>query len=263
MKYLRQTWIRAIAVSVLLLVAAFVFADQAVTDAVRESASRSLIGVTVLFAICAAISIAMFTNYVRGLSQAYEDKVGNVRDLLEKFFDAHKDSGNADIQTIVRSYVIPLLRLNMGDWHAFEPVKEITPRIVEPASRLHKSDPSFLPRYLLRIEDTINQVGLLFVRRIVSQLHVDNVTGTFILVAFGIVVIALSNLLPQTPTGNLIVVWLSMSIVVLAVLELVLILSYLRQEAREELPESAASTDEEPNSTVEEDARNSSARSSP
>ncbi|MBI5435509.1 MAG: hypothetical protein HY937_00060 [Nitrosomonadales bacterium] len=236
MKYFRKTWFRSLIISVALVVAALLLADEATTNSARESASRTLLGATLLFAICSAISIAMFTNYVRGLNQAYEDKVSDVRDLLEAFFDDHKDSDNPDIKIIISTYIIPLLSLNMDDWHAFDPAREILPQIDEPATRLHKSNPAFVPRYLLRIEDTINQVGILYVRRVLSQLHTDNVSGTFILVAFGIAVLALSNFLPQTSTGNIIVVWLSLSVVVFAIVELLLILSYLRQEAREELP---------------------------
>ena len=236
MKYFRKSWIRSLIISITLLVVALLFADEAITNSARESASQTLLASTLLFAICSAVSIAMFTNYVRGLSQAYEDKISTVRDLLEDFFDDHKDSDNPDIQEIIVAYIIPLLSLDMQAWHAFEPVKEIRLRIEEPAFRLHESNPSFLPRYLLRIEDTINQLGILYIRRIVSQVHSDNISGTFLLVAFGISVQAISNFLPQSSTGNLVAVLLSLSVVALAVVELMLILSYLKQEAREELP---------------------------
>jgi hypothetical protein len=190
----------------------------------------------------------MFTNYVRGLRDAYERKVSDVRDLLERFFDEHKESQDPDVRLIIDTYITPLLELNMGAWHSFEPVKEILPRVDEPARRLHRRDRTFLPRYLLRIEDTTNELGILLIRRIVSQLHIDNVSGTFLLVAFGISVLAISSFVPNNPVGNFVAVWLSLSVVVLAVVELLLILSYVRQEGREEQPEIEAN-DEEPNRT--------------
>jgi hypothetical protein len=245
MKYFRKIWVRALITSITLLVVTLLFADDAITSSARKNASQTLLGSTLLFAICTAISIAIFTNYVRGLSQAYEDKVSTVRDLLENFFDDHKDSDNPDLQEIINTYIIPLLSLNMEAWSAFEPVKKIRLRIDEPAFRIHENNPSFLPRYLLRIEDTINQLGVLYIRRIVSQVHSDNISGTFLLVAFGISVLAISNFLPQSSTGNLVAVLLSLSVVILAIVELMLMLSYLKQEAREELP-ADEDTDESP-----------------
>ena len=190
----------------------------------------------------------MFTNYVRGLSLAYEDKVSDVRDLLEDFLDDHIDSDDPDLQIFISLYVVPLLSLDMQSWHSYEPVREIIHQreLDESAFRLNKNYPTFLPRYLLCLEDMINQVAVLYIRRVVSQLHTENVSGTFLLVAFGIAVLALSNFLPQTSTWNIIVVWLSLSVVVLAIVELLLILSYLKQEASEELPGDDEDVNEHP-----------------
>jgi hypothetical protein len=197
---------------------------------------KALQATTLLFAVCAAMSIALFTNYIRGLRDTYLAKMSEIRNLLEKFFDEHNDSRDPDIESLINEFVIPLLGSNTDEWFQFEKINEIRKTIVTPVARLHKKKNWFLARYLLRFEDEINELGLLHIRCVVTELHIKNISGTFFLIAFGMSVLGMSYLFPNSPRGNFIVMALSASVVIFAVLEVLLILSYFKQEARDEFP---------------------------
>jgi len=119
----------------------------------------------------------------------------------------------------------------------FDPINEIMDKITEPATRLHAREDTFLPRHLLRIEAEINEIGLLYIRRVVSGLHLKTISGSFLLIVLGMLALGFSYLIPAGSVGDLVIVNISTAIVVLTVLELLLILSYLQQEGREEQPE--------------------------
>ncbi len=248
MSLIRQTWFRLVVLALVLCSINVLLSGSGYSSA-RGEAIKALQSSTFLFAICAALSIALFTNYVNGLRDAYLERVSNVRDLLEKFFDNHNRSDDEDIQRILKTYIVPLLRLNTRDWVIFDPIRDISDAIPEPATRLDERDRSFLPRHLLRIEDEINEMGRLYIRRVISGLHLKTITGTISLVAAGILALGFSYIVPTGQIGDALVVNVSATIVILAVLELLLILSYLQQEGREEQPEIEDDDEDTPQKT--------------
>lgn len=188
-----------------------------------------------VFTICAALSIAFYSNFVRGLRDSFIQRVSKVRDLLEDFFDNFKDSDDPDVKAFLHEYIIPLLSLSTREWHTYEEVRAINNKNIDPiVKRIHKQNHLLLPRYLLRIEDELNETGLLFIRRLISELHVQIISGTFHLIAFGILTVGLSYLIDDSSSGNSIIVNLSIAVIAFALLELLLILSFMQQEAREE-----------------------------
>jgi hypothetical protein len=225
---------------VILITNIVLFVDES-HHGIRDEALKALQSTTLLFTVCAAMSIALLANYVRGLREAYLKRVSDIRDLLEEIFDKLGTSNNDDIKPIVDDYIIPLMCLNNKDWLEFEKIEEISKRmetsLLEHLQHLHARDKTFLSRYLLRIEDDINEITLLYIRRIASKLHTETASGSFILVSFGIIVLGFSHLLPVGTTTSILVVNISTAIITLAVIEVLLILSYFRQEAREERPE--------------------------
>ncbi len=238
MAIIRNSWFRLLIVGLALasVNSILIYAPSA---AARGKALTALQSSTLLFAICAALSIALVSNYVKGLRETYLKRVSNVRDMLEKFFDNHNTSNDPDIKEILVNYILPLLYLSTREWLMFDPIKDITKKITKPLEKLHARDYTFLPRHLLRIEDEINEIGLLYIRRICSDIHLKTISGTFGLVAVGIIALGFLYLLPTGISSDLIVVSISTTIVVLAVLELLLILSYLQQEGREEQVETS------------------------
>ena len=157
--------------------------------------------------------------------------------MLETFFDNHHSSADPDIQQILTDYIVPLLSLSIREWVTFDPTQIISPKIVEPLSRLSARDSSFLARHLLRIEDELNELGLLYISRVASSIHLETMSGTIALIAIGIAAIGFSYILPSGAITDLIVVNITMAMIAFTVLELLLILNYLQQVGREEQPE--------------------------
>lgn len=232
----RKSWFRLLTVALALACANALFI-YVPSDSFRSEAIKAIQGSTLLFAICAALSIALFSNYVKGIREAYLKRVADVRDRLENFFDEHGKSNDPDVQKILMDCIVPLLNLTTRQWMVFDPINEIMDKITEPATKLHTREKTFIPRHLLRIEDEINEIGLLYIRRVISGIHLKTISGTFILVAVGMLTLGFSYLIPAGRMSDLVIVNISTTIVVLAVLELLLILSYLQQEGREEQPE--------------------------
>ena len=93
---------------------------------------------------------------------------------------------------------------------------------------------AFIYRYLLPLEDEIGQLGLLYIRRAVSELHSKTATGVYYLLSFAVLVIAFGKVMPSTPTIDLTVLNSAAAVVTYAVLELLFVLSFILQEVREE-----------------------------
>lgn len=240
---LRKSWFRLILVTAA-VVAVAAFYPFAEVDRLREGMAKVLQSATLLFTVCSAISLAVFNNYVKGLKDAALKRITDVRGIIEKLYDEFHDAEDEDLQEIVNCYLLPLLSLPTPQWLDFEPLKPILERIVEPLTRLHERNPTIAPRYFLRLEDEINELGILYIRRIVSDLHTRTIVGAFQFVCVGIISICIVAILPISFTLNFIAIATATAITALAILELLLLLSYIKQEAREELPNDSDDTDD-------------------
>jgi membrane protein implicated in regulation of membrane protease activity len=241
---IRKSWFR-ICVIGFALVALNSCLPGADLATLREGASRALQATALIFAVCTALALAVLNNYVKGLKESSLKRITDIRSLVEKLYDEHKNSSDPDIQEIIREYLLPLLSFTTNHWLAFDPIKPTLEKIVEPGTRLHAKDGSVLPRYFLRLEDEINQLGILYIRRVIAGLHLRTIQGVFILVCVGIITIVAAFTLPSTPLANLVSINGSFAVIVFSVLELLLLMSYIAQEAEEETPDADGDPDEE------------------
>ncbi len=240
---LRTSWFRIVIVAVALiaLTAVYPFTEHAV---LREGTAKALQGSTLLFAICTALSLALLNNYVKGLTEAALKRVTDVRVIVERLYDELHKSEDEDTKEIVEDYLLPLLSFSTNQWLAFDPLKPVLERIVEPLTRLQHRNPAVAPRHFLRLEDEINQLGLIYIRRVVSGLHSKTIEGSFLLVSVGIFGLFLVALLPHGFTPDYTAVASAIAIAIFAVMELLLLAGYIRQESEEELPNYADDDDE-------------------
>ncbi|WP_156863910.1 hypothetical protein [Casimicrobium huifangae] len=244
MTLIRKSWFR-IGIVCVVLALLNIYVPYAELTLLREGASKALQATALIFAVCTALALAVLNNYVRGLKESSLKRIADIRSLVEKIYDAHKDSDDPDIREIRDVYLLPLLTLTTGHWLQFDPMKPILEKIVEPGTRLTKKDGSILPRYFLRLEDEINELGILYLRRIVAGLHLQTIQGVFVLICIGMITIAAAFSLPNTPLCNVISINASFATIVFSTLELLLLMSYISQEASEEFPESDALPDDE------------------
>lgn len=244
MTLIRKCWFRLFIVSVALVMmtAYFPYADFSL---LRDGYTKALQASTLLFAVCTALALAIVNNYVKGLKESSLNRIATIRDLIEKIYDESKASSDPYINEIVNDYLIPLLGFSTEEWLLFDPIKPILDKIQKPTEKIVEHDIIYVSRYLLRLEDEINELGILYIRRVVSELHVKTIRGVFYLICVGIGSLLAAFTLPHNQTGNLISIYASLATIIFSILELLFLLSFIEQEGREEYPYINHDIDEE------------------
>lgn len=231
----RKWWFKSIMLVASLIIGGLLLKISPSWIILRTNVAIALQSTTLLFSIISALSMALYSNYIKGLKKNYLDKISIIRNLLYEFFDKHFSSKDKDIQEIIEKQIIPLMNLGNRDWLDFDNVKDMGDDIEKSLDRLHKRKKWFLPRNLLQLEDEINELGILYIRRVVAQIYIDKIRITFTLIIAGMLVIASSYLLPDNLYLNAILVAISITIIITAIIETLSLLSYVAQEAKEEL----------------------------
>lgn len=102
-----------------------------------------------------------------------------------------------------------------------------------------------IDRYLLPFEDAINELAVVWIRRILVKHHIQILVDSFGLVVLAMLTMAIGSLLPDRLAISVLVINISVGILAFAPVQLLLTLSYLRQEASEESIESEDSGNDE------------------
>lgn len=233
----RKAWFRILIVTMGLIGITVVYPNLD-SDKIREAVFKALQASSLLFSICTALSLSVLSNYVKGLNDASLKHINDTKNILEKLYSEYKDSDDKNIKQLLDEYVEPLLMARVSDWLAFEPIQPLFDKVEKPLKKLIKVYPEITVRFLMRVEDEINTLGILYIRRIASTLHAENIKGSMYLVCVGIVSIFGAAIVPHSLSMNYIVVLAAVAISIFAVLEILMLLSYIRQEAREEEPQS-------------------------
>lgn len=210
----------------------------------REGLAKALQASTLLFAVCTALSLAILNSYVKGLKEAALKRISDTRDLIEKLYDEFHESEDPDLKIIVCDYLLPLLSFSTNEWLSFDPINDARKGMEEPLTRIHERNDVIVPRYFLRLEDEINELGILYVRRVISGLHSDTIKGSLLLVCVGIVALVFVMGAPAGLVTTSLAINVSLAIIAFAVLEILLLTSFIMQESEEELPD-YSSDDEE------------------
>lgn len=217
----------------------------------RRSFLDALIATSLIFAITAGLILAIINNYVKGLREQFIEQARRVRQLAWDCYDNFVGIDNKEFQTFFSAHIRPLAEKSLREWSKIENLQNWGKGIEDQLMKLLKMDnppPSlyrFIYRYLLQLEDEMNQLGLLYVKRVSASLHAKNATGVYYLLCFAVAVIALDKVLPTTATLNLAVLNCSAALITYAILELLFVLSFVLQEVREEYTEITDSPDEE------------------
>jgi len=242
---LRYTLARIVILCAALALTGVLLVYTASLSNLRAQATSALQAVTVLFAVTTALSITLYSNHVKGLRDRSLQQIRVIRDQLEMFFDEFSGSTDENIQTIIDEFVFPLMNLRTSDWLDYEKVREMRDGHLEQALiGLHKRERTFLARHLLRIEDELNELGVMFIQRVCTTLHVGTIRGAFALTVVGMLSIAVAHLLPSGVTASEIVISIAAAVIVCAVMETLLLVSWFTQLGRDEIGEMNSDDDE-------------------
>jgi hypothetical protein len=97
----RKPWFRLILVGIVLTVININFAFE-FTDINRDGAISALKSSILIFAICAALAIALYSNHIKGLRNESLKYISDVRDRLEFVYDKFSNSSDSNIQETIK-----------------------------------------------------------------------------------------------------------------------------------------------------------------
>src|SRR5664280_2219549 len=206
----------------------------------RQSSLEALIATSIIFAITAGLILAIINNFVKGLRDQFIEQARRVRQLAWECYDNFVKVDNQEFRTFFSKHILPLAEKGLREWSEMENIQNWGKDIEKGLIKLIKMDNhapgiyEFLYRYLLPLEDELNILGLLYIKRVLVLRHATTATGVYYLLCFAVVVITLGKVLPATPTFNLLVLNGAIAVITYAILELLFVLSFTLQEVREE-----------------------------
>lgn len=217
----------------------------------RRSFLDALIATSLIFAITAGLILAIINNYVKGLREQFMDQARRVRQIAWDCYDNFTEINNPEYQTVLSAYVLPLAEKSLREWSQIENIQNWSNGIEEQLTILLKKDNpppgqyELINRYMLQLEDEMNELGLLYIKKIKASLHADTAMGVYYLLCFAVAVIVLGKVLPSTPSLDLVVLNGAAVVVSYAIIELLFVLSFTMQEMREEYTEITDSSGED------------------
>jgi hypothetical protein len=240
MPFIRRIWVRSLIVATAIMGIDFLVLSAKDIYPYRRAFLDALIATSLIFAIMASLIMVIINNYVKGLREQFIEQLRRVRRLAWDCHDNFSGSGNPELEVIIKSHIWPLLKKSFRDWSQIENIQLWGKDIEEQLMKLLKTDNPpprilvFLYQYLLPLEDEINELGLLYIRRAGSVVHSRNASGVYYLLSFAIVVIAFGLVLPSAARVDLTVLNSAAAVIIYGVLELLFVLSFVLQEVREE-----------------------------
>jgi hypothetical protein len=252
----RKKWFRLLVITGILSVTDFVALRPDNLEIMRPQYLAALQGITIIFAILVAISVAFFMNYVKGIRNNYIHQVRHIRKLLWEFYEKYKSSPSPRIQHIISTSIFPLIYIDLKDWLHIENVnawsKNIHDQNLTDILRNEPDPDVVLLKYIIPLEEEMNELGLIAVRSMISSVQADIVSGAFQLVGVAMVSIVLGHILSSSLMSNFLVINVITAVIVLAIFELFWVVSFVQQEAREEylepLPPTTNGVDSDANS---------------
>lgn len=234
--HLRKDWVRLLVAGLCLGVFVAILVRAGAGGQARAALHSALPAVVALFALTAALSLALLGNAVFGLRDKALEQARRVRDLAWQIHDEFAESKTPAVRSLVASHIDPLLTLNLTEYPETVKYSGWSKRLKRFLSAVPESPERdrLVARHLLVLEDEVNLLGLLFIPRIIARLHVEVLTRAFLVVVLGVLVILLGSLLPHGAVADLVAAGAAWLVCIFAALELLVVLSYVRQESSQE-----------------------------
>ena len=191
---------------------------------------------TIVFSIISALSINMYTNNVKGIKDNYLNLAKIIKNDSIAFYKKNKDSDSIQILKLLIP-ILSLIELPLDEWFELEKVNSafdsetISTSIVRPDI----SDKEIIMTELIPIEEKIAELSLLYIKSVISNVYTKLLSGNFLLIEFSIVMISLNYILPKNNIINIFIFNCSVAIISYAIMEIIIIISFFKQEANEEL----------------------------
>lgn len=237
--FLRKLWVRVLLTIIVLLVNDFLGLYFDYLNTIRPQYLSALQSIIIIFAIITTISMTYFMITVNGIRDNYMTQVRNLRKHIWEFYERYISSDNVHIRSFMIKTIFPLLQLNLDSWLCIDNVKNWSRQIEEDKDIINilKNGPDpliFMYKYLLPLEDEMNELGILAIRSVLTTHSVSIIKGAFYLVVFAMAIIIAGHVVPRTPFLDLIIINMIIAVTFLAIIEFLVLISFFAQQAREE-----------------------------
>ena len=232
---IRKSWFRISLVAGILIAVNFYAISNDSFLELRENSTNLIKSIAFIFAIISTLSLAIFFNYIRGLRKDYAEQIRRVRKVCWEFYEKHNNSPDQIVRDIIDNNVSKLLKLSFKDFFNYENYHAWSEEVECNLSNIKTDKNEVIFKHLTLIEDEINELGLLYVRNVVSLVHYELINGTFFLILFGIISLLTGSLLPHNTILDPAVANSNIIFFIFTIIEIILIVSFLKQEAREEM----------------------------
>jgi hypothetical protein len=191
-----------------------------------------------IFGVGMAVALFLLGNFVKGLRATAYSLVDEVRAKLWGAYDALSASADPAVQDLLDRHLIPLLRLSRWQWlnpDEHQGWKNLAPTTTQMATT--ESGMLLLLRYLVPIEDILNELTRCSIRAWCIGLLVRASRNVFVLMFFGVLVGILGKLAPSSLVLDALVSMLCAAAIAALLMELANAFTYVLQELREEYAE--------------------------
>jgi hypothetical protein len=230
----RNTWFRIVLVlTVLLTVNLAVYGFNLPFN--RTDAISSFRGILILLSISTALTIAIFTSFIKGTKEKFVQNIDDVRELLESIVDEIAGRKEECFNSLLEKFVVPLSELHTNDWLNSDNTDGPFNELEEYFDELIISGPNLIYNQLASIDRKRYDIFVSMVRLVKNGIYLENLKGTFLLVICTGVASGFLFLMPHTDIGNFLVLNLITMLVMFSLIELYFIFTWLYQEGKEEL----------------------------
>ena len=202
----------------------------------RTAGNDALRSISILFALLAASSMALLNNFVNGLREPAKKQISEVRTILDEIADSKEQKQYEELDSLIDNYINPLRCLSLQEWLEFDDANNIRRKMPQKTLiSLNQKDTIFFARYLLRLEDEFNELGVLFVRRIVARHHFETAKWSFGFLIASMIFISASYIVPSSGTWNGVIFVLEATLVSAVTTNAAFLFSFFINEASEEI----------------------------
>ncbi|WP_047514288.1 hypothetical protein [Methylophilus sp. Q8] len=199
----------------------------------RLSGAEALRSVSILFALLAGSSIALLNTFVTGLREDAKKQIAEVREILDEIANSKERNGYEELESLIKNQIDPLRCLALKEWLEYDEANFIRQQMPDTELiALSKKDSVYFARYFLRLEDEFNELGVIFVRRIVAKHHFDTARWSLGFLVISMIMISTSYMVPNTELWNCLVFIIEATLVSAVITNAAFLFSFFVNEAQ-------------------------------
>ena len=240
---IRHMWVRLGLAGAAMAILTLILLLAADPNALSGRLVSSVPGISVVLAVMSTLVLVIMSHSVFGLRDRVRDQTRRVWELAWQAHEEFALSEGEAAQEIANKHIGQLLDLPLDQYHDPENYLGWKDNIDELLDKLREEPGAYrlMFRYLLPLESELNELSILYLRRRIARFHLRTLSESFVLVVIAICVVVLGTIFPGGRAISIVLANSALGVIVLSPLQLLVVLSYVRQEALEETIQPAQS----------------------